>query len=80
MEEIKYHALDAAICEHIRAGCGHPTNNSELEEVARPLLVKSFSLPWRLITRRMQTMRRAGRIAYERKRGGGHGRWVVVDT
>lgn len=81
MEESKYHVLDEAICAHIRAGRGHPTNSSALEDVARPLLVNTFSLPWRLIDRRMQTMRRAGRLAYERKKGcGGHGRWVVVDA
>ena len=83
MESNKYQALDEAICAFIRAGRGHPTNSSALEEVARPLLATNktpFPVVWRLIDRRMQAMRRAGRLRYERKKGGGHGRWQVVDA
>lgn len=83
MEANKYQALDEAICAFIRAGRGHPTNSSALEEAARPLLaINKTPSPqaWRLIDRRMQAMRRAGRLAYERKKGCGHGRWIVVDA
>ena len=83
MEANKYHELDEAICAHIRSGRGHPMNSSAIEAVALPLLATNktpFPVAWRLIDRRMQSMRRAGRLAYERKKGGGHGRWVVVDA
>jgi hypothetical protein len=83
MAENKYQALDEAICEHIAQGRGHATNSSALEAIARPLLASNktpFPVVWRLIDRRMQTMRKAGRLVYERTEGGGHGRWRVVDA
>ena len=64
MEVNKYQALDDAIREHIRAGRGQPTNSSALEALARPLLATNrtpFPEAWRLIDRRMQAMRKAGR-------------------
>lgn len=78
----KYEALDAAIVEHIREGRSHPIYSSALESIARPLLDTQktpFPAPWRLIDRRMQALRRAGRLAYQRKKGGGHGQWQVVE-
>ena len=83
MAENKYQVLDDAICAHIAAGLGHATNSSALEAIARPLLASNktpFPVAWRLIDRRMQTMRKAGRLVYERTKGGGHGRWRVVDA
>ena len=83
MSENKYQAMDDAICAHIAAGRGHATNSSALEAFARPLLASNrtpFPVAWRLIDRRMQTMRKAGRLVYERTKGGGHGRWRVVDA
>ena len=83
MEANKYQELDDAICAFIRAGRGHPTNSSALEAIALPLLATNktpFPVAWRLIDRRMQAMRKAGKLAYERKKGGGHGRWRVVDV
>lgn len=80
MKANKYSDLDEAICVHIRSGRGHPTNSSALEAVARPLLATNktpFPVVWRLIDRRMQAMRKAGRLAYDRSGGG---RWRVVDT
>ncbi len=80
MEANKYQALDDAICAFIRAGRRHLTGSTALAEVARPLLAASktpFPEPWRLIERRMQAMRRAGRLRYEREKGR-QGRWVIV--
>jgi DNA-binding transcriptional regulator PaaX len=81
MSTAKYKELDDAICEHIAQGRGHATNSSALEEIAKPLLASNktpFPVAWRLIDRRMQTMRKDGRLVYERTKGGGHGRWRVV--
>ncbi len=83
MAENKYQARDDAICAHISKGCGHATNSSALEAIARPLLASNktpFPVAWRLIDRRMQAMRKAGRLVYERTKDGGHGRWRVVDA
>lgn len=84
-EYTKYQMLDDAICAHIAKGYGHPTNSSALETIARPLLASnnrpSPGVAWRLIDRRMQAMRKAGRLVYERtKAGGGHGRWRVGEA
>ena len=57
--------------------------SSALATIARPLLANNkttFPEEWRLIDRRMQTMRKAGRLVYERTRNGGHGRWLVIDA
>ena len=86
MTENKYQALDDAICNHIAQGLGSPTNSrnsSALEAIARPLLARNktpFPEAWRLIDRRMQAMRKAGRIVYERTKDGGHGRWRLTDA
>lgn len=78
----KFKALDDAICDHIARGSGHPIYSSALAAIAKPLLATNrtpFPEEWRLIDRRMQAMRKAGRLAYERTKGGGHGRWRVVE-
>ena len=83
MKENRFHALDEAICEHVLREVGHPMYSSALATIARPLLATNktpFPEEWRLIDRRMQTMRKAGRLAYERTRNGGHGRWLVIDA
>lgn len=83
MSESKYHALDTAICGHIAREGGHPIYSSILASIARPLLAKNktpFPEEWRLIDRRMQAMRKAGRLEYVRKKGGGPGGWQVVDA
>lgn len=82
MEANKYQVLDDAICELIRSGRGQPTNSSALEELARPLLATNrtpFPVAWRLIDRRMQSMRKAGRIVYGKADKHGS-RWRVVDA
>jgi len=86
MKPNKYQSLDDAICEVIRAGRGHPTHSSNLEGIARFLIASGiggrspFPVAWRLIDRRMQTMRKDGRIVYDSANGGVHGRWRVVDA
>ncbi|MEY2875258.1 MAG: hypothetical protein RLZZ373_2629 [Pseudomonadota bacterium] len=73
--ENKYQVLDDAICAHIRADRGHPTNSSRLEDIARPL---SPSQPWRLIERRMLAMRKDGRLEYGKPLVKHGSRWRVV--
>jgi hypothetical protein len=76
----KYQKLDDAICLHIERGVGSPANSSDLEELARPLLSNRAPFPapaWRLIDRRMQAMRKSGRLSYD-SIGGGKKRWHVV--
>jgi hypothetical protein len=51
--------------------------------MAQPLLSTNktpFPEGWRLIERRMLAMQKDGRLVYERTKGGGHGRWRVVDA
>jgi hypothetical protein len=83
MAENKYQELDDAICAHIGQRIAQPTASSALEAIARPLLARNktpFPEAWRLIDRRMQAMRKAGRIVYERTKGSVRGRWSVADT
>lgn len=83
MQTNRYHELDEAICAHIRHGLGHPANSIALEAVARPLMATNktpFPVVWRIIDRRLQAMRKAGRLIYERNKSGGHGQWRVVDA
>ena len=72
-----YTALDDEICIYLSKHGGHPTYSWKLSEIAGS---------WRLIDRRMQAMRKAGRIKWH---GGGrkkhppgvkaHG-WEVITT
>lgn len=81
MVENKYKALDDAICAHIAQERGHPIHSSALKTIALTLLDSNKTPPpvaWRLIDSRMQAMRKAGKLVYERTKGGGHGRWQVV--
>lgn len=81
MKATKYDDLDNAICEYIRSGHHeHPTLSFALLNLAHSLLTNRIPHPeaWRLITRRMQAMRRAGRLRYERN-SGRRGKWSVVD-
>lgn len=84
MEANKYRSLDDAICEHVRAGRGSPTNSSALEAIAHPLLATNktpFPVAWRLIDRRMQALRKAGRLKFHRNaRTGLRPAWGVVDA
>ena len=58
---MKYETLDKAICLYFRTRRGHPTNNDYLLGLASSL---TNGEPWRLIDRRIQAMRRSGRISY----------------
>ena len=80
MKTTKYAELDSAICEHIERGKGHPHYSDSLINIARPLLSKKTPFPeeWRLIDRRMQAMRKAGRLVYERPSDGGRAKWRVA--
>lgn len=77
----KYQELDDAICEHVLLGRGHPTSGSVLKAIARQWLIdnkKPFLIEWRLIDRRMQAMRKSGRLVYERTKGGRYGKWRIA--
>lgn len=72
--------LDDAICEHIQSGKGHPTNSTALAEIARESITEnklSAKVAWRVIDRRIQAMKKAGRIELSRRAGSGS-RWRVV--
>lgn len=79
MNATKYAELDSAICEHIKHGNSHPQYSSAVVDIARPLLSKKTPFPeeWRLVERRMQAMRKAGRLVYERPSEGGRAKWRV---
>lgn len=67
--------LDQEICDWIASNqIGHPANSLSLQKVA--VCFCGSGEPWRLIDRRMQAMRRSGRIKYVGRRKDRHG-WVV---
>lgn len=81
--ENKYQVLDDAICWHIKYSLGHPSASSSLAAIARQLLASNktpFPVAWRLIDRRLQVMRKNGRIVYEHTKGVGRRRWRVTDA
>lgn len=68
--------LDDAICTWLQQNSqGHPCNSNALQAVAAPL---TNSDPWRLIDRRLQELRKSGRVQYTGRRRNHHG-WVVHD-
>jgi hypothetical protein len=73
-----FQELDDAICRHIQSGnpC-HPTNSDMLEGIARTMCSNSGTA-WRLIDRRLQAMRKSGRLVYAAA-DGGRKRWSVVE-
>lgn len=58
--------IDDAICAHLVAGGGHPTNRRALEVVV--LRHVAGPKPWRVIARRMRALSSSGRIEYDRHR------------
>jgi hypothetical protein len=71
-----YGQLDEAICRWIAtSSIGHPANSSDLNQIAATFTAGGE--PWRLIDRRMQAMRRSGRIEYIGRRKDRHG-WITV--
>lgn len=75
----KFAELDAMICEFLANSDGHATNSSRLCDFAAGL---THGQAWRLVDRRMQLMRKSGRIRFVgRGRGNPSGRshgWVVI--
>ena len=76
----KYEQLDSNICKHIILGRGHPSNSTKLEQMAREVIEAGiggnhpFQVAWRLIDRRIQAMRKSGRIEYDKRSR----KWVVL--
>jgi hypothetical protein len=57
-----YSNLDDAICKFLATKDGHPANSSILLDIAGTYPLGGST--WRLIDRRMQAMRKAGRIKF----------------
>ena len=80
----KYQLLDDAICDFFSAGMrGSPCINDKLlllaaDALSTPDLAHIDQRCWRLIARRMQAMRKAGRTKYFRASKGLPAHWEVV--
>ncbi len=75
MSKTDFSALDDAICEVIHADSVHPTNASRLQTI----VVNDFAPKgnwWRLVGRRLQAMRKSGRLLYSNTGRGK--RWTVA--
>lgn len=71
-----YEQLDEAICQWIAGNlAGHPANSGRLQEIASGFI--HGGEPWRLIDRRLQALRKEGRIQYTGRRRDRHG-WTVL--
>jgi hypothetical protein len=66
---LDYRELDGAIIEHIKNNETHPANSATLEKIARN--VSNCSVPWRIIDRRIQAMKKMGIIYLDNRK------WVV---
>ena len=78
---LDYTEIDNAICHFLQTSDGHATNNDYLCRLAAQI---TGGVPWRLIDRRMQAMRKAGRIKFvssgkSNPSGRSHG-WMVSKT
>ncbi len=76
MENQDFSALDDAICEVIASNSVHPTNSSRLQTI----VVNEFKPKgdwWRLVDRRLQAMRKTGRLVYSNTGRGK--RWKVAE-
>lgn len=81
---MNFQELDEAIIAHVQQGLGHATNSSALEAIARRLVEEGLAqgtlggrrppVAWRLIKRRMQALKEAGRIVYDGQRR----HWQVI--
>lgn len=58
-----YTELDNAICRHIQSATTHPIYNADLNRQAAQI---TGGETWRLIDRRLQAMRKAGRLSYDK--------------
>jgi hypothetical protein len=67
-----FRAIDEAIVAKIGQGRTQFVQlsyNADLEALAKPLAKGMHSPAWRVIDRRLQALRKASRIAYDRKAG-----------
>jgi hypothetical protein len=72
----RFKGIDDAIVAEIGKGCtqfAQLLNNQELEALAIQLSEGRHSHAWRVLDRRLQAIRKAGRIAYDRTDG-----WSVL--
>jgi hypothetical protein len=68
-----YTALDGAIIDRVAKGCvGFTTLCGAVLKHAESLAAHDPAPPWRIVDRRLQALRKAGRIRYQRKPEG----WV----
>lgn len=73
----KYDKLDAAIITHIAGGGNHGVYQvSYLQTLAAKSVDDRYPEAWRIIDRRLQALRKAGRIKY----GGQKVGWFVVEA
>lgn len=74
--------LDEAIVNHVLTNSLHPIYSEVLLRAAAAILNEPESprseKQWRLIDRRLQSMRRSGKLKYDRKVESGHGQWTVM--
>lgn len=80
----RYQRLDEAIIKHIREKKpGHPVNNMALVVIVNEMAAAgdiSATVSWRVIDRRLQAMRRAGVLSFEKGADGGPAEWRVVEA
>lgn len=76
----KYQKLDEAILDHLRSGGARPISLSEARAALGLAPEDDSDKAWRLIDRRLRAIKKTGRVTYERAKGGGRGRWVVVEA
>ena len=69
-------ALDEAIMLHIKRSIVHPMYAADLREMA--YAISPNSLEFRTIDRRIQAMRKAGKIRYVRDSTGRKAEWQVI--
>lgn len=76
-----YTSIDAAIVKYIAAHPGaSPTNDGGLRNMACDDYGQCGDRSWRLIDRRLQAMRKAGRIVYAKATINRVGGWRVLET
>jgi hypothetical protein len=80
VKHIDYTEIDNAICHYLNTKDGHATINDQLCQMAAEI---TGGKPWRLIDRRMQAMKKAGRIEFvgrkqARELGIGRHGWRVL--
>ena len=69
-----YTKLDAAIITQVAKGCIGFTALCNVVQQHSAVFAGDYTPPWRIVERRLQALRKAGRISYQRKPEG----WVLV--